>query len=46
MASFALCSLCKKGIAPTGGDVRKWGKVFHISCYLRSTGQAPVAKRA
>jgi hypothetical protein len=45
MASYALCALCKKSIVPTGGDVRKGGKVFHISCYLRPTGQAPIVKR-
>jgi|RhiMetdeSRZDD1v2_1073273.scaffolds.fasta_scaffold1040279_2 hypothetical protein len=45
MATYTLCTLCKKSIVPTGGDVRKGGKVFHITCYLRSKDQAPTAKR-
>ena len=45
MASYALCAMCKKSIVPAGGDIRKGGKVFHIPCYLRPKGPAPVAKR-
>jgi hypothetical protein len=45
MTPYALCALCKKSIVPTGGDVRKGGKVFHITCYLSPKGPAPIAKR-
>jgi len=45
MVIYALCALCKKTIVPTGGNVRKGGKVFHIECYLRPKGPVPVAKR-
>jgi len=36
MRIYDLCAMCKKTIEPTGGDVRKGGKVFHITCYLKS----------
>jgi hypothetical protein len=46
MVIYALCALCKKTIVPTGGNVRKGGKVFHIECYLRPKGPVPLAKRS
>ena len=45
MAPYTLCAMCKKSIVPSGGDVRKGGKVFHITCYLRPRGPEPIAKR-
>jgi hypothetical protein len=45
MPTYALCALCRKEIVPTGGDVRKGRKIFHISCYLGPKGPGAIAKR-